>query len=160
LGESVHVEAKLVLTEVPDPALRRWISQGLAESNRIHVHKPTLRPLIVFIEHPDTHGVVGGLCGRTAWDWLLLELLYVAPEWRGAGWAKRLVRTAEEEAVRRRCHAAWLHTYAFQAADFFQHLGYSIFGTLPDYPAGHQRIFLQKSLVTRAALPPSVDNRA
>jgi ribosomal protein S18 acetylase RimI-like enzyme len=146
----VNVEPKLVLTEVPDQSVRRWILQGLAESNRSHVHEPGLQHLIVLMKHPDTRQVVGGLWGRTAWDWLYLELLYISPEWRGVGWAKRLVHTAEGEAIRRHSHAAWLYSYNFQAAGLFQHLGYSIFGTLPDYPAGHQRFFLQKRLLPRA----------
>jgi GNAT superfamily N-acetyltransferase len=138
---------EIVMTEVPEPRVRTWILEGLATSNRRHVHEPGLRHLSVLVKDTDKSQLLGGLWGRTAWDWLLIELLYVAPACRGAGWARRLVRAAEEEAVRRRCRSAWVYSYKFQAAGVFQHLGYSVFGTLPDYPAGHHRIFLQRSLV-------------
>jgi GNAT superfamily N-acetyltransferase len=144
---SASVAPETVLTDVPDPTVRTWISEGLATSNRRCVGDPRVRHLSVLVRDPGTGELLGGLWGRTAWDWLMIELLYVAPVWRGAGWARQLVRAAEEEAVRRHCCAAWLYSHDFQAAGFFQHLGYTAFGTLPDYPAGHQRVFLQKSLI-------------
>jgi hypothetical protein len=37
-------------------------------------------------------------------------------------------------------------TYDFQALGFSERLGYAVFGRLDDFPAGHTRFFLQKSL--------------
>ena len=33
-----------------------------------------------------------------------------------------------------------------RAKRFYEKLGYSVFGTLEDYPAGHSRYFLRKTL--------------
>src|SRR4051794_19632347 len=96
----VTVDPRLVLSDVPDPDARNFILEGLAESNRARVHEPQLRHLIVLVKQPETGRLRGGLWGRTAWNWLLIELLYVAPELRGNGWGRRLVQGAEEEAVR------------------------------------------------------------
>ena len=140
---------KLEVTDIPDPIARGWILDGLARSNRAHVREPGLRNLVVLIKHPTTGRLLGGLWGRTSWDWLLIELLYVARAWRGAGWGKRLVRAAEEEAIRRQCRSVWVDLYSFQAPGFYERLGYRVFGALDDYPAGHRRFFLQRKLVDR-----------
>jgi hypothetical protein len=34
----------------------------------------------------------------------------------------------------------------FGARPFYERLGYSVFGELPDYPPGFSRVFLRKSL--------------
>ncbi len=56
----------------------------------------------------------------------------------------------EEEALRRGCCSAWLDTFEFQARGFYERLGYSCFATLPEYPKGHSRYFLQKQLTPRS----------
>ncbi|MDB5536981.1 MAG: Acetyltransferase family protein, partial [Devosia sp.] len=40
----------------------------------------------------------------------------------------------------------WLDTFSFQARPFYEKLGYSVFGTIPDYPPGGARYFLSKTL--------------
>jgi GNAT superfamily N-acetyltransferase len=149
----------LVLTDVPDPALRTWIAEGLAESNRAHVREPGLQNLVLVLKHPGDGRRLGALWGRTAWDWLLIELLFVAREMRGLGWGRRLVAAAEQEAIRRNCRGAWVDTYTFQAPGFYERLGYAVFGTLEDYPAGHRRFFLQKKLIDLSDPPSSADPR-
>ena len=54
------------------------------------------------------------------------------------------MQLAEREAVQRGCHGAWLDTFEFQARGFYERLGYTCFGELPNYPAG---CFLGKPLV-------------
>lgn len=137
---------ELVTSDIADPNARRWILEGLAAANRAHVQDPNLKPLLVAIRHPGDGVMLGGLWGRTSWDWLLIELLYVPPDMRGMGWGKRLVEAAEREAVQRHCNAAWVDSYSFQAPGFYERLGYSVFGKLDDYPAGHQRFFLSRQL--------------
>jgi len=44
------------------------------------------------------------------------------------------------------CHSAWLDTFEFQARGFYERLGYSCFGELPNYPVGFSRYFLKKTL--------------
>ena len=55
------------------------------------------------------------------------------------------MREAEQEALRRGCHHAWVDTQ-FGARGFYERLGYRCFGELPDYPAGFTRTFLSKKL--------------
>lgn len=97
---------------------------------------------------------VGGLVGRTAWDWFYMEWLFVPDELRGRGLARQMLRLAEGEALRRGCSGAWLDTYSFQAVDFYRHAGFSVFGQLGDYPAGQTRYFMCKRY--RASAPAGV----
>ncbi len=90
---------------------------------------------------------VGGLSGSTNFGWLHIRLLAVDPTLGGMGYGSRLVRLAEEEAVSRSCTFAHLDTFSFQALPFYEKLGYEVFGTLDDYPTGHQRFYLKKRLV-------------
>ena len=90
--------------------------------------------------------MVGGLRGNTGWEWLYVDTLAVAEHLRGQDWGTRLLAAAEQEAVRRGCHSAYLDTFDFQALPFYQKQGYAIFGTLAHFPGEHTRYFLQKAL--------------
>jgi GNAT superfamily N-acetyltransferase len=94
---------------------------------------------------------VGGLWGRTGYDWLFVELLFVPESMRGRGVGTDLMRRAEREAAARGCHGAWLDTFEFQARGFYERLGYECFGELQRYPVGSARFFLKKGLVPKDA---------
>ena len=66
---------------------------------------------------------------------------------RGQGVGSQLLAMAEQEAVARGCHSAYLDTFSFQALPFYQKQGYEVFGTLDNYPGEHKRYFLRKQLV-------------
>ena len=55
-----------------------------------------------------------------------------------------IMAMAEQEAIRRGCHGAWLDTFEFQARGFYERIGYECFGELPNYPAGFSRFFMKK----------------
>ena len=132
-------------TDEPDETIRKGIVDPLVAYNRQQTGRFDMRPLILAIE--DAQGqVIGGLWGRTAYDWLFVELLVVPEALRGQGVGTDLMQRAEAEAVARGCHGAWLDTFEFQARGFYERLGYSCFGELSDYPAGSARYFLKKRL--------------
>jgi GNAT superfamily N-acetyltransferase len=138
--------ARLVVTDVADPAVRAAIAQGLATSNRAHVGEPNMRPLVALAALETDGRLIGGLWGRTSWEWLSIELLHVSDGSRGCGWGAKLLHAAEAEAIARGCHGAWVDTYSFQARGFYERQGYVVFGTLDNYPTGHQRFFMRKVL--------------
>lgn len=142
----------LAISDTPDHAVRAAISEGLARHNRAYVGEPDIRPIAVVADNPSGGDIYGGLWGRTAWDWLHIELLYVSEAARGLGLGKRLIQAAETELLRRNCHSAWVDTYSFQACAFYERLGYEIFGTLENYPTGHKRFFLQKEFRQKSGL--------
>jgi ribosomal protein S18 acetylase RimI-like enzyme len=102
-------------------------------------------PLSVFIRDPDG-SVVAGLVGSTLWDWLRISILAVDNQTRSQGYGSMLMQAAETEALKRGCKYAWVDTFSFQAQAFYEKNGYELFGELADYPAGHTRLFLKKTL--------------
>ena len=115
------------------------------------------RHLALGIPIQDAAGkTIGGLWGTTSYGWLYIQMLIVPETLRGQGVGARLVREAEQEALRRGCHHAWVDTQ-FGARGFYEGLGYICFGELPDYPMGFTRTFLSKRLdvVSGAGQTPS-----
>ena len=99
-----------------------------------------------FFAHDDQGRFLGGVYGVVARGWLYLDGIAVAEAARRQGLASQLLQAAEEEARQRGCHHVWLETYSFQAKPFYERHGYTIFGTLNDYPIGYCRYFMQKAL--------------
>jgi GNAT superfamily N-acetyltransferase len=141
-----RVEFAFRLTAVADESIRKAVLDPLVAYNKAKTGRNDLRPLVIAIEDADRK-VLGGLWGRTAYDWLFVELLFVPESLRGRGVGTELMVRAESEAIARGCHGAWLDTFAFQARAFYEHLGYSCFGELSDYPIGSARYFMRKALV-------------
>jgi hypothetical protein len=57
-----------------------------------------------------------------------------------------MLDAAEAEAKNRGCRGAYIDTFNPIALKLYQRHGYVPFGTLPDFPPGRTRTFLQKPL--------------
>nr|WP_203566079.1 GNAT family N-acetyltransferase [Aurantimonas aggregata] len=94
----------------------------------------------------DEHGIDGGLIAQLYWDWMHVEILAVPERWRGQGLGRALLKEAEAVAAAAGCTGAWVDTYSFQSPGFYEKMGYAVFGRLPNYPKGEERIFFAKQL--------------
>jgi GNAT superfamily N-acetyltransferase len=101
--------------------------------------------LLLSLEDDDGE-LVAGLYGHISYTWLVVEVLWVAERVRKHGYGRRLLGQAEAYAREHGCHAVWLDTFSFQARDFYEKQGYTLFGELPNYPDEHRRYFLWKKL--------------
>jgi hypothetical protein len=52
------------------------------------------------------------------------------------------------EAMQLGCKYAQLDAYSFEARPFYERAGYKEFVNLDDYPEGHCKYFLKKTMVT------------
>ena len=142
---AVNEEYTITLEENPSAEDVRAVGDGLNRYNLAQTGRDDYRKLVVLIK--DEAGViVGGLIGGTYWDWLYVDLLWIEDHLRGAGCGSKLMDMAEEEAIGRGCAHVFLDTFSFQARTFYEKRGYTVFGTLDDFPPGHKRYFLQKDL--------------
>jgi GNAT superfamily N-acetyltransferase len=137
----------LELLAKPHAIVRQIIYNGLSDFNRTSL-RPDLwiENLAVVIRDVSSKEILGGLWGRTGWEWLTIEYIFVPDALQGQGVATRLIAIAEEEALNRGCHSAWLDTLNPKALRLYERLGYAVFGELKDYPVGSSRTFLQKKL--------------
>jgi GNAT superfamily N-acetyltransferase len=130
--------------DAPGEDLRRAIQMPLSAYNE-EVAGSSGYQTLAFSLTDDAGAVCGGLWGATAYGWLYTQLLAVPQQHRGQGWGRRLMLAAEDEARGRGCQHAWVDTI-FGARGFYEGLGYTVFGSLPDHPPGFTRHFLMKAL--------------
>ena len=138
-------EYKIVNVEKPDDAMWDVIGGGIHRYNVQHAGASEGKPLCFVLYTPDRE-IAGGLIGETHWGWLYINLLFIKEEFRGHGYGHQLLSLAEEEARQRGAKNVYLDTFSFQAPDFYKQHGYQVFGTLSDFPPGHQRYYLTKQL--------------
>ncbi len=106
---------------------------------------PLYRPQPLGIFHRDCDGtLLAGLTGQFVWDWLYVDILWVAPSLQRQGLGAQLMQQAEAQAAQRNCGGVWVWTQSFEAPGFYQKQGYEIFCQFPDFPKGHQRIGIRK----------------
>jgi ribosomal protein S18 acetylase RimI-like enzyme len=102
------------------------------------------RPLAITLREGDE--IVGGLIGETYWGWLYIDSLWIAEKFRRKNWGTTLMEKAESEARRRGIRNAFVNSFSFQAPGFYKKLGYTEFGRLNDFPQGHSRHWMMKTL--------------
>ena len=137
----------ITLTDSPDATVQSAILRPLLAFNEARVGGPTgFRNLAISLSDPASGEIVGGLWGSTSFRQLFIELIFIPEALRCGGIGRQMLRQAEDEAVRRGCVGVWLDTFSFQARGFYERLGYTVFGTIDDYPPGHSRFFLKKQL--------------
>ena len=137
-------ELRISLEENPDPADLDVIERALVEHNEARSEPRNYSPLAIFLRNGEGQ-IVGGLRGLTVWGWLFVSQLWVAEDLRGQDYGTKLMEAAEQEARTRGCHSAYVDTFSFLALDFYQKVGYTVFGTLERFPTGHTRYFLKKA---------------
>jgi len=138
-------EYQIVYVDKPEESAWGIIGRGVASYNKQQAGDNKFQRLCFVLHAPD-QAIVGGVIAETYWDWLYIDLLWVADELRGRGHGHRLLMAAEHEARQRGAKNAYLDTFSFQAPDFYERHGYRVFGELQDFPPGYQRYFLKKQL--------------
>jgi GNAT superfamily N-acetyltransferase len=104
------------------------------------------RTVHIFIRNGENR-VVGGVIGNIFGGWLYVSLLWVEESIRNKGNGTKLLKMIESEAVKLGGKYAHLDTYSFEARPFYEKHGYALFATLGNYPEGHSKYFLKKTLL-------------
>src|SRR5262245_51996472 len=104
----------MTIDENLDSGGSKELIRNLVAYNLAQVEPENQRGLVVLFRGPNG-GIVGGLRGYTQWKWLFVSHLWVDQAVRKQGMGEKLIRLAEEEAVKRGCTHSHLDTYSFQA---------------------------------------------
>ena len=92
--------------------------------------------------------MMGGLVGTYLWGWLHIDTLFIAEPFRHRCIGTQLMLAAEADARARGICNVHLETMSFQARPFYEKLGYVVFGTLENFPPGHEQYYLRKTLAS------------
>jgi GNAT superfamily N-acetyltransferase len=130
-------------SDAPPPGTFEAIYAALEACSLAEIGPARPRLLVIPIRE-DNGSVAGGLWGYTLFEWLHVQMLFVPEPLRRLGVGAALMAAAEAEAVARGCRGACVDTFSFQAAPFYQKLGFTLFGKLDDCPPGHDRLYFCK----------------
>ena len=143
-------EQPLILTISPEVTAddRQVVCQNLYGYNVEKTDHLLQQPGInVNLVLKDESGQVwGGILCDTFLYCLYIDVLWLHESLRGQGYGKALIQEAERIAKEQGCTFAHTCTFSYQSPDFYQAMGYTIFGELDDYPDGIKQYFLKKKL--------------
>ena len=145
----VMMNIRLVIEPHASEALKEFVREGLALYNVAAKGAAEYYPVSLFLKN-EHHEVLGGLLGHIWARCMHIAILWVAPILRHQGHGTALLQAAEQLAAERACALVTLETFSFQATGFYAKHGYETFAVLPDYPPGHQKHFLKKSLLVQS----------
>ncbi len=118
----------------------------LFEYNQSKVRDYSYNDFIIKLEDESKQMVAGIHC-IIGGGWLYIDSLWVKQNLRNEGFGKKLVKMAEDEALKQDCIGIYLYTYSFQSPKFYKKLGFREFGTLNNFAKDHKKQYMVKSLV-------------
>ena len=90
--------------------------------------------------------IAGCVLEIDCWKNADLDILWVDENHRRKGLGSALIRKAEKTARERGCRMMVLGTFDFQARPLYEKHGFSLCGTIRDWPRGHENYTLMKRL--------------
>ncbi|WP_340613505.1 GNAT family N-acetyltransferase [Xenorhabdus thailandensis] len=133
---------KIHITDTPNSLDEAYVIQNLWAHNQQY-SDVDIRPLFLTITD-DNNQIIAGLVAKTWWGGLEIQYLWVDEKHRKKGFGRQLMLQAEEEALKRHCHMAYVDTFSFQARGFYEKLGYKVYGELGEYAHKYTRFYLAK----------------
>ncbi|MBO4769734.1 MAG: GNAT family N-acetyltransferase [Clostridia bacterium] len=83
--------------------------------------------------------IIAGCVGYVyQWGCLYVDDLWVDEKYRRQELGSNLLQAVEDVGINRGCYLSYLDTGDFQAKPFYLKHGYTIFGTVRDFPVGHE----------------------
>jgi ribosomal protein S18 acetylase RimI-like enzyme len=137
----------------PNPDDKESVRQGLLSYHRSKGHPRGKTYFSVILKNKQSFyankedNVLGGVLLSIEWNGLHIESLWVDESLRNKGWGSKLMETAEKEGVKRGCTFAYTDTFTWQAPEFYEKLGYTLYGKLENYPEGNSLSYYRKNLV-------------
>lgn len=122
-----------------------YVRNKLIEFNSKHTPNGTYEELCLTLKN-DEGDIIAGLNGVMRWNWLDVDILWVADDCRGRGMGRTLLEEAELFARSKACTFIKLNTFSFQAPEFYKKYGYEVIAIIEDAPIGHKHYFYKKNL--------------
>lgn len=149
----------LTIHEGANPMFSAFLKEQIRHFNNVHSpwHRASRKEgarkaLSIMVTDQDGEWL-GGLSGEVYWDWLEVDDFWLQDHLRGQGLGSQLLAQLEHLAMERGATKAFLTTFSFQARGFYERQGYTVVGTLPDYPPGQSLFTMMKHLDLRKSRP-------
>lgn len=94
----------------------------------------------------DDDKLIGGAIGFIKYDWYFLDMLYIDEEYRKGNIGTSLINELENFARKEKLTGIRTDTWDFQAKEFYEKMGFKLFGELKDCPLGTINYFFEKKL--------------
>jgi GNAT superfamily N-acetyltransferase len=137
------------VTSNPQKEDLKILSEGIKSYNQQHIPDTVVfeedTKFAVFAKD-DNGKVIGGIRACAYWNYCILELLWLSDKTRGLGVGSKLIDAFEKFAFDKGFNYVRTETVSFQARPFYEKLGYTVYGELPNYPKGHTTYCLYKEL--------------
>jgi GNAT superfamily N-acetyltransferase len=145
LDNSLLPEFAWVVNERPNDRDVLELKQHLRADNMARANSQDGYGIAIFLRDKQ-HQMVAGISGWLWGECLEIDYVWVQETLRGQGIGKRLLVTIEEAAIERGCRRITLETFSFQAPEFYQKLGYNIFGVIEGFGNRFRKFYMQKGL--------------
>jgi GNAT superfamily N-acetyltransferase len=100
---------------------------------------------VSYVLKDNTGQVMAGINATLyCWNIMYVDILYVDYSQRGKGYGRLLLDKAESKAKSLGGYMSHLDTFDWQAKEFYERLGYTVFGILENCPRGHNRYYMKK----------------
>ena len=127
------------------PEVRTAVLNGLLQHNELFLGPGGRTDLAISAR--DANGtVIGGATGGVYYDRLMIDLVWIEEGHRGEGLGSRILTEMEAQARKIGACKAIVHTLSFQAAPFYEKLGYTEAARIPNFLAEFDRIYFTKDL--------------
>jgi len=94
----------------------------------------------------DGDEIVAGIVMDMYWNAMSIRDLWVKEAYRNKGYATALMNAVEKDARDFGCILSHLETFNPQMRKMCEKLGYTVYGTMENYPEGHSRYYMSKKL--------------
>jgi GNAT superfamily N-acetyltransferase len=126
-----------ITVDANNPQIAGKILDGLENFNIVFFKEfdgkdRKLQPFVIYAADSDgTH--IGGLCGGIFGTWAYVDYASVEPAWQNMGVGTQLFMKLEEHLKSHNCEYVQLFTWEYQAVGFYEKLGYTCVGTIPNW---------------------------
>ncbi len=130
----------------PNPADMKVLIAGMLDYHASKGHPRKVDHFSILIKRKDDT-LMGCVMANFLWNGMEIISLWVDESKRGEGLGQKLMEMVEAEGKKRGCAFAYTNTFSWQAPDFYEKLGYMLYGKLENFPEGNTLSYYRKDLV-------------
>jgi ribosomal protein S18 acetylase RimI-like enzyme len=120
------------------------LSEGVLQVGRALAVNGNARPLACLVREGGS--IIAGGSGRTEFERLFVQYLWVAERYRGRGLGSEVLSRLEAAARQRGSRDALIETLSDRVAELYRRLGYAPVATIPRYVGEFTRHIMVKAL--------------